>query len=230
MKQYRKAYYKAKYFDGKWRDDLISIYTTAVNVVWLCCTLRFKTAWQVLVRRYSHVEVWIPDENGNFIELRRSGVECVGCLDDKPLMFPIYDGVNYLGRCFTSTMRGKVNGTVIRPAQDVLGKHPERWDIQFCECSEENYEKAVGWMVAQVALNTGYNIATICNFFNPFRKTVIAENPYALPPRRKNICSVACQGFDWMAKQFKKWCIWSPLKLWYKNYKLGFPTKPLTEC
>lgn len=225
MKQYRKAYYKAKLGDGKWVDDGISIYTTVVNVIWLCCKLQFKTAWQVLKRRYSHVEVWMPDENGEFtlrIPCKYWEGRMIGDEEE-------YHKTLYLGHCFTSTMRGEVNGTVIRQARDVLGKHPERWDIQFYECSDEDYEDAVEWAEWQAEHNVGYNTATIANFFNPFRKTVISKDHF-LPPRRKNICSVACQGFDWMAGLFKKWCIWSPLKLWYKTDKLGFPTKPLTEC
>lgn len=220
MKQFRLAFYKAKFNDKKWKDDLISVYTTAVNVTWLCCCLQFKHAWQCLKNRYSHVEVWLPNKNGYFVIFIDETIGAGG-----------ESYCRYLGRCFTSTMREEANGTVIRPAQEVIGKHPERWDIQFYECPDEDYEEAVEWAEWQAFRNMGYNTNTILNFINPFRKTVILDNISLMtPPRRKNICSVACQGFCWVAGVYKKWCIWSPLKLWWKGHKLGKITKPLLEC
>lgn len=78
--------------------------------------------WKVLKYNFSHMELWIPDENGNF----------------------------YNGQCFSSTTRGDWNGVRFAPASEVL-KHPERWSYiegeveNFrCEVAIEEARKLVG--------------------------------------------------------------------------------------
>jgi hypothetical protein len=221
MKYYKLAFYKAKYGDGKYIDDAISIYTTLVNVIGLSVRLKLKLAWKCLKNRYSHVEVWRPDEDGNFAVPYTCNEMLAG---DKT------SWNRYTGTCFTSTMRSDNNGTVVRPAQGILGKHPERWDVtEAIECDDRKYAAAMEWSQWQADHNAGYNKATIANMFNPFRKTVISNNPLDTPPVRKNICSVAAQGFCWMSGLFDKWYIWSPLKLAYKLWEKGIEIKPLKE-
>lgn len=213
MKTYRKAFYKAKFGDGKWLDDGISIWTTFVNVVWLACTLKFRLIPECVKRRYSHEETWLMGEVDGFPCF---SVQDIG--SRKP---------RYVGTCFTSTRRDKNDGTVIRDAQDVIGKHPKRWDIMEITVSDRDYEAAVEWRNWQVEHNQGYNIKSIMGFFWPFRKTVISYSVFETPPIRKNICSVAGQGFDWMAGVFDKWMIWSPIRHWMKLNAKGYTTRPL---
>lgn len=215
-KQWAFAFYKAEFGDGKVVDDGISVYTTAVNVVWLICRLQFKLAWKCIKNRYSHVEVWKPDGFGNFTIKYRD-------MKHDVLVTKI------IGDCFTSTLRDGAKGTVIRPAAGVIGKHPERWDIVFCESTEEDYAKAVAWADWQARWNKGYSKKQILGFFWPFRRSVVRQFSGDSPPDWKNICSVAAQGFAWVGGMFSKWFIWSPLKLWYKCYLLGKKTIPLVE-
>ena len=87
--------------------------------------------------RYSHTEIWIPDENGLF-----------GGYDGH--LHGGYEG-QYFGECFTSTMRGDWNGTVIRPASEVL-THSRRWDYFELEVEDVDYKEAVH--LARVAAQT----------------------------------------------------------------------------
>jgi len=215
MKQWAFAFYKAKLGDGKIVDDGVSVWTTFVNVVGLVAMLKFKLAWEVIKHRYSHVEAWTPNSNGEFLNI---AIHAGGKIE-----------VAILGECFTSTLRDGAKGTVIRPAAGVIGKHPERWDIVFCESSEEDYAAAVDWERWQVKHNKGYSKKQILGFFWPFRKSVLAEDLSIMPPDWKNICSVAAQGFAWVGGMFDKWYIWSPLKLWYKCHLLGRKTILLVE-
>ena len=205
------AFYKAKLGDGKYIDDGISIYTTAVNAIGLLCLFQFRMAWKVLRNRYSHVEVWWGKEAGyNF------------SIDAYLKSTSTYSHTNYYGKMFTSTMRQGMSGTVIRNAYGVL-KNPKRWDIMKIPREQTQIVRAKKWANWQADNNLGYNKKTIGNFFNPFRPT---KKPVGNEP---HICSVAVQGFCWMAGMFTSWSIWSPIKLWWKLTKLGYKTEPLIK-
>jgi len=204
------AFYKAKLGDGKWIDDGISLYTTFINGVSLLCLLRFKMAWKVIKNRYSHVEAWWFENKHYEMHLDygedfRDGSETI-----------------YLGEMFTSTMRDDTKGTVIRDANGVL-TNPWRWDIMIVHRESAQIKKAKNWARWQESHNLGYNKGTIANFFNPLRPT---QKPKENEP---HICSVAIQGFCWMADMFRKWRIWSPIKLWWKLTRLGEKTEPLVK-
>jgi len=205
MSKCRILFYHAKFGDGKFIDDGISFHTTFWNVIGLASRLRFKEAGKMIKHRFSHVEVWWPDENGCF---------------EETAILEVFKTVCYLkkGTAFTSTMRGDDNGTVIRPASGIL-KHPERWSYIEIDLPEANYELAVEWAKEQAKNNQGYNKMTILNFFNPFRRTAKTGG--------KNICSVAVQGFLWQAGLFNKWEIMSPLKLWLELDRKGYETRRL---
>ena len=203
MSNFRVLLHKAKLGDKSAVDDGISIYTTFFNSIGLLACGQFKLAWQVIKRRYSHVEIWLPTSRNEF-------------------SYDSCEGIGYVGQCFTSTMRGDNNGTVIRSASQVL-KHPERWDYMEIPVPDKNLLKGHAWARTQVKKNKGYNKKTIRDFFNPFRKT---KKPAI---DGDNICSVACQGFCWMAGLFSDWMIWSPIKLWWKLHKLGYKTKSLKQ-
>jgi len=113
-------------------------------------------------------------------------------------------------------MRGDLNGTVIRPASEVL-KHPGRWSYMEIEVKDVLYEKAVRWAHCMARDNKGYNKRMIASFFNPFKKRIVTDDDMY-------ICSVAVQGWHWVLDMFDDWYIWSPLKLWYKLDEMGYKT------
>jgi hypothetical protein len=215
------AFYKAKLGDGKWVDDGISLYTTAVNVIGLLCIGQFKLAWKAFKNRYSHVEVWWGDKDGRFYvghgNEENVSVGYTVWEGDKQMRYPLWRG-----EMFTSTMRDEDDGTVIREAKEVL-RYPRRWDIMTIPREAIQITRAKKWAKDQADNNLGYNKKTIGNFFNPLRPT---QKP---KENEQNICSVAVQGFCWMAGMFTKWRIWSPIKLWWKLTQLGYKTKPLIK-
>lgn len=138
---------------------------------------------------YSHSEVWWPDEYGNF---------------DK-------------GEAFTSTMRGKVNGTVIRPALEVF-RHPQRWDYFEIEVEDEFAFMAIAMARMAAKNNQGYDKPAILSFFCPWR----------FGSEGKDICSE-------VAKRYAMWCnlvdndrIESPRKWGRTLTRLGHKAKRLS--
>ncbi len=144
----RFLFYRAKF---EWRsflktrkihlvDDAISWWTWIANIG---------------TRPYSHVEVWLPDEQGLF---KRSDGS-------------IYDGqsrkIKYkiVGTCYTSTMRGDEKGTCSRLASEVLSKHPERWEYKEFEITPTRYEVGSTWAKVQVKNNKGYGFKNFGKFF-----------------------------------------------------------------
>ena len=188
FKVFAVAWYKAKFGDGHALDDGISTYSMIANVVAAIAQFDFAAAAQLMRLRFSHCEIWEPDELGRFV---------------------LYDKKNKLrGTCFTSTMRGGAKGTVLREASKVF-THPARWTVTFLAAREEDYLEAVQWRDEQVAKNTGYNMRTILEFFNPFRKTLVDEE------NTSHICSVASQGWCWKCRLFDTWRVWTPLRFWW---------------
>ena len=84
----------------------------------------------------SHTEIWMPDDHGGFWE----------------------------GQCYTSTMRGKNNGTVIRPACEVI-QNPKRWLYFEMGIPDELFLQAKLGAMAAVKNNCGYDRWTIASFF-----------------------------------------------------------------
>ena len=75
--------------------------------------LKYLVNWLISLRtwsKWSHIEIWTPDERLLFIGQDH-----------------LMKTKNFYGDCYTSTMRGEANGTVKRPASEVL-KHPGNWD------------------------------------------------------------------------------------------------------
>ncbi len=62
----------------------------------------------------------------------------------------------FTGNCYTSTTRGKHNGTCVRPAQEVIGKHPERWLYTMRRVNQERFEAAKAKADKRVDDNIGY--------------------------------------------------------------------------
>jgi len=97
------------------------------------------------------------------------------------------------GLCYTSTMRGRNNGTVIRPACDVF-KNPNRWDYAEFEVPKPNAAHAVLVAKREVNRNEGYDKATIASFFWPWR----------FGSKTKAICSERGYQFLWDCDLFPK--------------------------
>lgn len=70
--------------------------------------------------------------------------------------------------CYTSTMRDKVNGVVIRPAEQVLD-HPERWNYFDIPVSDHEYACIYTEAKMRASLGIKYGKLTIASFFLPWR-------------------------------------------------------------
>lgn len=129
---------------------------------------------------YSHVEVWIQDmysEVHNAFDVRHF----VG---------------NNSGICYTSTMRGKDNGTVSRPASEVF-KHPERWEYIEFDVTDESFEKAKKWADWRVNLHMSYALGDLLRFVMPLwmLKGLKLDDP------DREICSEHGEGWAWRLMQ-----------------------------
>ena len=186
----RFLFYRAE-FDGHPLDDLISLWT------W---------PWNIGTGPYSHCELWLPDNS----------------FDSRKDVFNIneFNNANYFGpkgTCYTSTMRGKHNGTVKRPASEVL-KHLERLDYIEIGLSEELYRAGKLWMEYEVHNNTGYDKKAILSFLFPWR----FHNKY------KNICSEFAHNYAVIVGLFKlPFEVVSPRRLSRMLTKAGYKIKRL---
>jgi hypothetical protein len=179
--------YKAKLGDGHAWDDAINIWTALFNIPlpsWKVWRKDTWTKWWDELKEwfrgsYSHIELWISDENGNFGGPRTTYPE----RGMKRTQF-----APYLGQCYTSTMRDGMKGTCIRLASKVL-KHPERWDVGVISVvTKEEYKRGMFWINRTVENNKGYDKLCIADFFNPLRRW------FPIHSKWKQICSEAFQG------------------------------------
>ena len=97
---------------------------------------------------YDHVEIWTPNEMGIFSDAE----------------FEVPKPVWVVGTCWTSTMRGDNNGTVNRPACEIIN-NPLRWDVYEREITDEQYNMLMAYMELQVSINKGYSFRDIGKFF-----------------------------------------------------------------
>lgn len=167
----RVLFYKSKWGDGHWIDNLISLWTRS---------------------KYSHVEIWLPNEIGKF----------------RGNLGRIY------GTCWTSTMRGEDNGTVMRDASGVI-QNPERWD--YIELDVIFVEQMMLYMEGAVNNNMGYSKWDLLKF----------ASLYHFDDKTRNICSEFCNNALFFAMILKKFGIVSPGKLHKILTKLGHETKEL---
>jgi hypothetical protein len=134
----RFLFYKAKRPDGAWLDDAISAWT------WILALLRLD--FEALKYNYSHVELWFPwtDAEGRTSKWRFAGL--------------------YLGRCFSSTTRGKWKGVRFAPASEVL-KNSQRWDYIEADVRHEDIEVAIALLAPLEGLD--YDYAGLFGFLQP---------------------------------------------------------------
>lgn len=130
--------------------------------------------WGVLKYNFSHEELWLPDKFGDFTDTNEAGE------------------IVYLGRCFSSTTRGEWNGVRFAPAQEIIGKHPERWDYIECDVDPERLEIALE--AAERLTGAKYDFMGIFGFIQPF----IVQDP------KKWYCSEILDWFKFLTRVHHK--------------------------
>ena len=182
--------YRFLFYKSKWGDK--HIIDNVISLVTLCYNWFSPDA--------SHVEVWLPDKEMGWKLYYR-----------KVSSFPQYQGT-----CFTSTMRGDDNGTVMRPASDVL-KNPSRWYYYEVECDKQVFEDAEFAAQVKCKNNKGYGKRTLLKF--------VGIN---WPDPDRAICSEICHWFGCITGVFKgKPKVVSPRRLSKMLKKLGYEPKSL---
>jgi len=218
MKKVRYVFYKAKFdlwnvIRGKRKmhliDDGINIHTCIVNlpgVIWQEKRWNVfkwaKAVWDFIRQCYSHVEVWVQ---GKYFPSH------CHCPDEAVMVFETPDlPGEYNGTCYTSTMRGEYNGTVKRPAQEVF-THPERWDWQEYEVTDDSFEDAKAWADYRTRpdVNKGYGVKTIFRFALPlwFVKKTKLDDP------KREICSEHAEGWGVRLWRCIRWMKTIPLTI-----------------
>lgn len=194
MAKIRVIFYKARWGDKHWLDNAISTWT------WLISAKNRK------VGPYSHVEIWTPQSTGLF--KRSNGSEYNG--HSRKIRY------KPVGTCWTSTMRGKDNGTVKRPASEVI-QNPKRWDCCEIEVTDGTFSELSYWMGDEVDNNMGYSKRDILKFLSPIH----------FPDDTRNICSEfvndALAGCDII----KGMGIVSPRRLAYKLIQAEYTINPM---
>ena len=193
-KRIRVIFYKAKWGDKHWLDNAINTWT------WLISAKNRK------VGPYSHVEIWTPDEDGDFKHP-----------PEHPRAGSAYFA-GFVGTMWTSTMRGKDNGTVKRPACDVI-KNAKRWDYFEIEVSDRQYEHLISCMKIEVDNNMGYAKKDLWKFILGDRHN---------PDDSRNICSEFVNNMLYFINVFiSGFGIVSPRRLAYKLIQAGYTAQPL---
>jgi len=164
---------------------------------------KYIVNWLISARtlsKWSHIEVQDPDANGQFGVLWSDGH---------------YEA---FGTCYTSTMRGDDNGTVVRDASEVLD-HPENWDFYEIELSDDQYAGILDWMDKAVRNNYGYATWDILKFISPIH----------FQDHKRNICSEFVNNALWIVAFFKSPGIISPGAVAKKLTKLGLKVQSLIK-
>jgi hypothetical protein len=113
-------------------------------------------------------------------------------------------------------MRGEDNGTVKRPACEVL-KNPGRWDYIEVEMEECYHTDMLWYMEMQVSINKGYSIRDILKFVSPIH----------FPDNKRNICSEFVNNALCVADIFSNAGIISPKAVYKRLITKGYTVKEL---
>ncbi len=122
----------------------------------------------------SHTEVWEPSNTGYFT----SRTQCKYWLGTMQGDEEEYHRTSYWGQCWTSTTRGKANGTVVRPASGVLD-HPENWLYTEHEVAYWDFARARYHAIGRVDNNKGYSWRDLFRYTMPLwllKGTGLADN------------------------------------------------------
>ena len=186
--------------------------------------LFYKTPWKLKAKywlnwlisartwsKYSHCEAWTAEE-------------------DKSICWPpaftahfmpigsLCSGLQVYGKCWTATMRGDDNGTVVRDASGVLD-HPERWVYFEIEVEAERYDTCIEIMKMAVENNNGYSKWDCLKFVSPIH----------FPQNDKYICSEFVIWILWWAGISKVNGIVSPGYIYKMLTKMGYEAKELAQ-
>jgi hypothetical protein len=82
------------------------------------------------------------------------------------------------GICWTATMRGKENGSVSRPAREVVYNY-QNWDYIQLRSTKSDYDAMLEYLGTEVKYNLGYSKWDILKFISPIH----------FPDSKRNICS-----------------------------------------
>lgn len=190
MAKIRVLFYRAIFGDKKWLDDAISLWTGLFNMG---------------TGPYSHVELQTPEDG--YFELRPPSTN-YGLAD-----------MEYMGTCYTSTMRGKTKGVVKRPVSEVL-KNPRRWDYCEIEVGEKRHKQMIETANLYAKEYHGYDFKAIVSFFWYKR----------IGSRTEFICSELVYHFLFLLGVFKLgFKCPSPRRLSRWLTKKGIEIKPLQE-
>ncbi len=192
MKKYRVIMYKAKWGDDSIVDNVIDIWTMLVNLPYVMWREKFnpKEVWRFIKWNYAHVEIWIPQYLS----------------PNEPRAIDWWNG-----DCYTSTMRGDDDGTVVRSVRDVI-LDKSRWDYAELEAeSTHDYKTARFWANHEVVTNTGYAKEDI-KMFIPIARHFAKKN-------KRNICSEFTDKFMVECKNLAKHRMMSPRRQAYIIFK-----------
>jgi hypothetical protein len=162
---------------------------------------KYIVNWLISIRTWSwwsHIEIWTTGTDGDFAY---------------PPQNPRTDWAyekGFYGTCWTSTMRGEDNGTVKRPANEVLD-HPENWDYIEIELEDHKYDNLITLMQIEVEGNEGYSKWDLLKFISPIH----------FPDNDRNICSEFVDYMLFQVDIFRKYGIVSPGKVAKKLIRLG---------
>jgi hypothetical protein len=126
------------------------------------------------------------------------------------------------GLCFTSTRRRDINtglhGTIIRPSEYVVDKHPGNWYYYEVAIPAAWYDLLFVWMCKQAITNEGYDDRAILSFMLPFRvhnkaKLICSEAGHAsVVEIRQTLSSIPCHVRFASVKPWEKLSVPSPIR------------------
>ena len=153
-------------------EGVLSVGRWIIGWTWL---LALCYSWKALKYNFSHEELWIPDETGEFVNRHTAGPW-------------------FTGQCFSSTTRGGSQGVRFAPARAVLTRHPERWRYIEFEVDDVLWESFVLPKLESMAGNKYDFVAVTTGFVTPI----------LIDDEKKNYCSGICCFAKYLLGTLKK--------------------------
>ena len=133
---------------------------------------------EVLKYNYSHMEVWLPDEDGDFGKVVLLGIRNADAAHQVLLK----------GKCFSSTTMGDAEGVRFDLAMNVVGKHLERWEYIECDAYGRRLEVAIA--EAERLVGAKYDYMGLFGFFLPIN----------IQDSQRWFCSEICMWFAYLVR------------------------------